>query len=431
MRTEQTESIVVTGAGAILPTSRGLEALWSAVRDGEPAFSNYRDGSITTQLMPWFGHVPEAVTLAARQQVPHKLRRFASDYGVWAVLSAQDALDQAGSWTAVAEERRGLYVGQCDTIYPSLASLSPALKIAYGAEGLDFAKLTGEALHRRGTDPFTVIKGLSNNVFALLSMTYNFRGDCSAFVPDESAAIAALKRACFSLTHGYCDIALVVGAGNYGDPLMLTELYQLGHLSASAHGRHSLRSFDRERDGTLLGEGAVALALERAGDARRRGAQPLLEIAGILGTTADPGSPANISHLSGRVRSLLAEAGIEPTELGLVCADGKGGVAQDGAEMAVLEAVLDGAPVPVTSQRPIIGTLSAAGPLADIVLAGMVFRQETVPPVATLATPGAAGIDFVRGAARHRACATALTTHASFNGFFGATLLKHPSYSML
>lgn len=430
MMAENNESIVVTGIGMVLPTGCGLKSLWSAFVSGQPAFSVYRDERIKTQLIPFFGHVPAALLAEARQNTPHKLRRFAPDYTACAVLAARDALaDASSSWTEVPEERRGLYTCQSDSTTVDVFSFARALEVSYRADGIDFQKFTQEALHRRGADPFLAIKSLSNNVLALLSLIYRFRGDCGAFVQDESAALSALQRACFSLRHGYSDIALVVGAGTYNEALVLTEHYKLGHLSPCSQGPHSLRSFDSERDGTLLGEGAVALVLERVGSAKLRGAAPRVEFGGMVSTTFDRSAPVRSPLMAEEVLSLLAEAGIRPENLGLVCADGKGTVRHDADEIALLEAVFAGASVPVTSLRPIVGALNAAGPLADIAAASAMFQKEAIPPIATLRNPTSERIDFVREGVRPLACATGLTLHTSFNGFFGAILLKHPGVS--
>jgi 3-oxoacyl-(acyl-carrier-protein) synthase len=423
------DPIVVTGTGTVLPTGRGLDPLWSAWTTGTPAFSSYRDRVIDTQHIRWFGHVPEEVDAAARQRVPHKLRRFAPELACWGVLAVHDALEQAGAnWAEIPQERRGVYAGQSDTPYPQVASVSQAMVAAHGDQGFDFAKFTDEALFRRGADPFTVINGLTNNVLALVSMTYGFRGDCGAFAHDESAALSALKRACFSLTHGYCDIAVVVGAGSYNEALTLTEHYGLNHLSPAADGRHSVRSFDHRRDGTLLGEGATALVLERRSDALRRGAEPLVEIAGTLGTSIDPNPARRPRLITDRLRSLMSTAGTRAEEIAWVSADGKGLAESDADEMAVLDTLLAGAPVPVTTVRPIVGAVSAAGPLADVAVAARIFRERSVPPVATLMDPASDRINFVRETPRPCAGGEfAMTLHTSFNGFFGATLLKTPA----
>ncbi len=427
MRTENQENIVVTGIGMVLPTGRGLNALWSAWSTGQPAFFPYRHERIRTQKIPFFGHIPEALLAEARQIIPHKLRRFSPDYTACTALAVRDALENAGSnWSDVAEERRGLYTCQSDSTSADIFSFVRALEVAYQTNRIDFKKFTQESLHRRGSDPFLAIKNLSNNVLALLSLIYRFRGDCGAYVQDESATLPALQRACFSLRHDYSDIALVVGAGTYNEAMVLTEHYKLGHLSPCHAGPHSLRSFDCERDGTVLAEGAVAFVLERESSAKRRGAKPQIIIGGIVNTPLDQRASMYSPQTGEAVRSLLAKTGVQPDDCGVICADGKGTAQHDAAETALLESLFAETSVSVTSLRPILGVLNAAGPLADIAGVSAMFHKEAIPPIATLRHPTSARIDFVQGAVRQKSCTVGITLHTSFNGFFGALLLVRP-----
>ena len=41
-------------------------------------------------------------------------------------------------------------------------------------------QFTEEVLYLKGSDPFACIKGLSNNLLAIVSMTFQLKGDCGA-----------------------------------------------------------------------------------------------------------------------------------------------------------------------------------------------------------------------------------------------------------
>ncbi|REK87288.1 beta-ketoacyl synthase [Streptomyces inhibens] len=425
------DAIVVTGIGAVLPTGRGPQALWSAWREAQPALSPYRDPYVRTRKITHFGHVPDELQQQSRESVPHKLRKFGTPFTFNAVLAAQDAMDAAGEgWQSIPEERRGLYVAQDDSTELSAAAFHKALDKARSdpsaQAGVDLQRLVAEAFGNAATfNPFTVIRALNNNTLALISIAQRFRGDCAAFVQDAGAALGALQRAAFTLRQGLCDTALVVGAGSFNEPLKLAAQYRAGHLSAGGRGGAALRSFDAERDGTVLAEGAVALVLERAGDAARRGARPLVE---ILGAALRPAVDSGIgpSTLAEGPRGLLAAHGLTPDTLGAVLADGKGTVHHDAAEAELLRALLKDSGVPVASLRPVTGTLGAAGPLAELALAPALFEADELPPIAHLRTPPDDGTDFVMGTPRKRRIDSVLSLHSTFNGFAGAALVQRP-----
>ncbi|WP_078866536.1 beta-ketoacyl synthase N-terminal-like domain-containing protein [Streptomyces sp. NRRL S-1448] len=425
------DAIVVTGIGAVLPTGRGPEALWSAWRQAQPALSPYRDPYVRTRKISHFGHVPDALQEESRDSVPHKLRKFGTPFTFNAVLAAQDAMAAAGeSWQQVPEERRGLYVAQDDSTDLSAAAFHKALDKArtdHSPEaGVSMTRLVAEAFGNAATfNPFTVIRALNNNTLALISIAQRFRGDCAAFVQDAGAALGALQRAAFTLREGTCDTALVVGAGSYNEPLKLAAQYRAGHLTPGGPDGAALRSFDAERDGTVLAEGAVALVLERAGDAVARGARPLVT---FLGAALRPAVDSGVgpSALAEGPRGLLAEHGLTPDTLGAVLADGKGTVRHDAAEAELLRALLKDSGVPVGSLRPVTGTLGAAGPLAELALAPHLFATGELPQIAHLRTPPDDGTDFVMGAPRKRRIDSVLSLHSTFNGFAGALLAQRP-----
>ena len=181
----------------------------------------------------------------------------------------------------------------------------------------------------------------------------------------------------------------------------------------------AVRSFDSARDGTVLGEGAVALVLERTDRARARGAAPELEIAG---TALHPASGRSAAA------ALLERTGVVPEELDAVCADGKGTAHHDAGEARMLARLLAGAPVPVTSVRPVLGQIGAAGPLADLALCRRMFAHDLVPPVAGLRDPISNRLDFVVDAPRRVPMRTVLTAHHDFHGLAGAVLATRPDH---
>lgn len=279
-------------------------------------------------------------------------------------------------------------------------------------------------MHFRGVDPFMSIKCLANNVLAIASLTFEMRGDAAAFVQDDSAIPAALRSAVFSLQHGYSDMALVLFAGSYNESLTLAELYRLEYLSACGDGAASLRPFDLRRDGTIPGEGAIALVLETAGHAQRRQAAPLAQVRGIGSAIDAPDRSAGPDAYQRCARQALAAAGLGIADVDAFVASGKGSYLHDHREAAKLVALQESiATTPVTCTTAITGTVPAC-PTQWLAALG-ILQHGVVPPVAHLEQSLEPRLDIVRDEPRQIPSRHVLALDAGFAGSHCAVLFSH------
>ena len=76
---------------------------------------------------------------------------------------------------------------------------------------------------------------------------------------------------------GRCDLALAGGVHAYTSPVLVMIFSQLNALSR----RGQIRPFDRDADGTLLGEGVGMVVLKRLADAERDGDRIYAVLKGI------------------------------------------------------------------------------------------------------------------------------------------------------
>jgi 3-oxoacyl-[acyl-carrier-protein] synthase II len=152
------------------------------------------------------------------------------------------------------------------------------------------------------------------------------------------------------------------------------------------------RPFDRGRDGFVLGEGGVAFVLERAADARRRGAIVYAEVAGC-GSSSDayhhviPSS--NPAPAAAAMRQALADARIDPREVDHVNAHATSTPVGDTAEATVLRLVFgdDADRIPVTSTKSLTGHLLTAAGAFEALACLTAIRHQAIPPTINLDDP--------------------------------------------
>ncbi len=168
----------------------------------------------------------------------------------------------------------------------------------------------------------------------------------------------------------------------------LSELIFVGFDRLQSVTQTSCRSFDKERDGLILGEGAAFLVLESESLARQRGASVIAEICGYGHTTdthhvtqPHPQGTALVGAITTATRQ-SESLGYRPSEIGYVNAHGTATPANDQIEASVLDTFLKTvhSNASVSSTKPAIGhTLGAAGAIeACICLATM--QGRCLPP---------------------------------------------------
>ena len=148
-------------------------------------------------------------------------------------------------------------------------------------------------------------------------------------------------------------------------------------------GRGNPRPFDRDRDGTVCGEGGGALILESEESAKTRGANILGEIIGFCTFSSGEHMTRVLEkELSAGIERLLSDCGVSYSEVDYINAHGTGTVMGDSEESKAIESVFNakGYNPYISSLKGHIGhTLGASGALELIVCLEMMERGRLVP----------------------------------------------------
>jgi acyl transferase domain-containing protein len=165
---------------------------------------------------------------------------------------------------------------------------------------------------------------------------------------------------------------------------MLTIFSQLGALSR----REEIRPFDKDADGTLLGEGLGFVVLKRLADAERDKDRIYAVIKGV-GVASDGRAVGVMApRLEGEelaMQKAYRAAGVSPQTVGLIEAHGTGTPVGDFTEIEALKSVFgprtDRLPnVAVGTVKSMIShTVPAAG-VAGMIKASLALRHKVLPP---------------------------------------------------
>ena len=161
--------------------------------------------------------------------------------------------------------------------------------------------------------------------------------------------------------------AVLAGGGDAGGPALVAALADMGLLKDLDHAR----PYRDETPGLYPSEGAVVAVLERAADARRRGARSLATIRGYASgfePTLTRAAPST-EGLSATVRRALVSSGQDPADVGLVFGSAHG-TRIDATELHALAETLDEKSTAVLiASKASLGESFGASALLDVALA--------------------------------------------------------------
>lgn len=152
----------------------------------------------------------------------------------------------------------------------------------------------------------------------------------------------------------------------------------------------TVRPFDIDADGTLPGEGAVALVLKRRDQAVADGDRIYAVVKGLGGASADGEDPKAMKAAYARsLRRALNDAGIPAGSVGYVEAHGSGNPDEDRIETEALHEVFNdetNRPA-VGSLKSLVGDTGAVSGLASVVKTALSLYHDIIPPLSGFTAP--------------------------------------------
>lgn len=233
--------------------------------------------------------------------------------------------------------------------------------------------------------------GLLGNVVAGRIANYLDLGGTNCVVDAACASsLSAMHLAALELASGRSDLVLTGGVDTFNDIFMYMCFSKTPALSPTGHAR----PFDKNGDGTSLGEGLGVVALKRLADAERDGDRIYSVIRSIGSSSDGKGSAIYAPVAKGQSKALREAyelAQVDPQTIELIEAHGTGTRVGDTTEVNGLKTVFDGADkarwCAVGSVKSQIGHTKAAAGVAGIIKATLALHRKVLPPTIKVTDP--------------------------------------------
>lgn len=371
-------AVSIVGIGVRLPSAETVDEFWQLVSSGRQTFRAPTEQE--RELSSDFAHAASSPDFVDVTSTAADVDAFDADYfGVarheaslldpqqrFLVEVAWQALEDSGHAGDLAGRRVGVF-----------ASISPSTYLS--------GPLTRAGLWDQADPSYGVLVGNDKDfASARLSYLLGLGGPAMNVQTACSSSLVATHEACNAVQSGECDLAIVVGSS-----------ISLAHLAGYVARAGSIfspsgncRPFDKGADGTVKGNGAAAVVLRRAADARDDLDRVYAEIVGSAVTNdgsaragfAAPGVEGQSSAMS----LACARSGLDPRDIAFVETHGTGTYLGDRIEVRSMTKALGCGDTPcyLGSLKATLGHLDAAAGVAALAKTALAVHHGVIPPMA-------------------------------------------------
>ena len=409
--------VAIIGMACIFPKAPNLKTYWQNIVSKVDAISEPPAGSMTEKSYDPTSTANDKL-YCKRGGYVHDLPPFKpADFGIMpialdgaepehflALKVAYDALVDAGfPDKPFNRERTGVILGRGTFVNrPYIGILQHVLVVDQTIEIIKelHPEHTPEELEAIRTrlkadlPPFNpdVAPGLPHSVMAgIIANRLDLKGPALVLDAACASSLLALEMGMRDLVSGKCD-ASIVGGVQISTAAPLQMLFtQLGALSRLPH----LRPFDRQADGTMLGEGIGMIVLKRKEDAVRDGHRIYAVVRGVGASSDGKGKGLLAPQVDGEelaLRRAYEMAQVSPDSIGLIEAHGTALPLGDVTEIEALRRVFgerDGGPprVALGTVKSMIGHLIPAAGVAAIIKTALSLYHKIMPPTLHVEEP--------------------------------------------
>jgi len=402
--------VAVTGIGIVTSLGVGKAENWAKLSKGESGIrqiSRFDTGGLRTTI---------AGTVDVTGEEPFSC---ASRSERLAELAAREAVGDAGLGRS-GDFPGPLFVGMppVDVEWAQREILADACP---GTEQLSYDDLLAAASTGRFHSIYE--RSRAGSIADYLAERFGTKGIPVSVTTACASGATAIQLGVEAVRRGETQAALCVGTDASVSPECLVRFSLLSALSTRNDPPEAAsRPFCQDRDGFVMGEAAGALVLEDLHAAKARGARIFGLVKGC-GETADPfhrtrSSPDGKPMIASMAKA-IADADLDPGEIGYVNAHGTGTPENDKMEHLAMASVFGGAMagIPVSSTKSMTGhALSAAGTIEAAFTLLMLEHQRILPTINYRKPDPSIPLDVVPNHARDVRISHAMSNSFGFGG---------------
>lgn len=412
--------VVITGLGATTPLGGDVDSTWDGLLSGA--------SGVDTLETDWAERFDLPVGIAAQlaqdplEVIPRVQARRLDRCEQVALIAARQAWRDAGFTEATDDE------SELDVDPERLGVV-----IGSGIGGPVTLLEQDDRLEEHGirkVSPLTVPMLMPNGPAAHVGIALKARAGVHSPASACASGAEGIANAYQMIQSGRADVVVAGGAEACIHPITIAGFAQARTVSTRNDDPHGAsRPFDVDRDGFVLGEGAGTVILERADNAKARGAKIYGHLSGF-GITSDAyhitgNHPDGIGQIKAMEQSIRM-AGLSPSDVTHVNAHATSTVVGDVGEAAAIRSAVGDHPL-VTAPKGALGHLVGGAGAVEAISTILALYHGMVPQTLNLeALDPKVELDVVAGQPRKGTFDAAISNSFGFGGHNTALLFTAP-----
>jgi 3-oxoacyl-[acyl-carrier-protein] synthase II len=397
--------VVVTGLGMVTPLGNDVETSWANLIAGESGAATIEQFDASEFPVHFAAELKD---FDPTQWIDRKQARRMDRFAQMVVSAARQAEADSGLDIAKVSDRVGA-------------------SIATGIGGLGAFQDCYQTLIDRGPDrvnPFSITAIIPNMGAGWVSMELGTQGPLSSQCTACAASNMAIGEGADAIRLGRAD-AMLCGGTEAG----ITRVGIAGFGAMRALSRRNedpkraSRPFDAERDGFVMGEAGAVVVLEELEHARKRGASIYAELLGY-GVSSDANhitepDPSG-SNPARAMQMALAEASVDPSEVGYINAHGTSTPLGDASETRVIKLAMgeeNAAKIPISSTKGATGHCLGAAGAVEAIFTVLATQSGILPPTINYEVEDpTCDLDYIPNESRRSPIEVGLSNSFGFGG---------------
>ncbi|HUP78606.1 MAG TPA: beta-ketoacyl synthase N-terminal-like domain-containing protein, partial [Pirellula sp.] len=365
------------GYGAITPLGHDVESYYHSLLHGESAVG-FLEPELGVDGMRWLGSIIRDFDpkqhVQPRKTIKVLCREIQLGFG-----AAMQACKMANIEAGTVDPNRLGTVFSGEVIFSEIVDIESIVRLCAANGQMNHGLWATEAIENMY--PLWMLKALPNMAACHVGIALDARGPNNTITTLGTSGLNAVLEAINVIRRGKADVMVIGSAASQNTFSRMLQRYEEDYSKAYNNPSTACKPFDRDRDGSVSGESASSVILERRSHAEARGATVLGAVtawANTFGKSVN-GRWSGTQNSTERTLSYLIErSGLGINDIDHVNACANGSIACDAGESRGIANILRD--VPVVSYKGAIGDSVSGSGLVEWIasLAGM--KAGAIPP---------------------------------------------------